>query len=76
MYFWKSGEPSNFPKTESINALNISFQEYSTGIYLVVLKYKNGDEKTIKIIKHWKWVVNWWVQEGFTKIKQFESDER
>ncbi|KOP39078.1 T9SS C-terminal target domain-containing protein [Flavobacterium sp. WLB] len=40
-----------FPKTESINALNISFQEYSTGIYLVVLKYKNGDEKTIKIIK-------------------------
>jgi len=30
---------------------NIPFQEYSTGIYLVILVYNSGEEKTIKIIK-------------------------
>lgn len=40
-----------FSKTANVNTLNISFQEYSTGVYIVVLNYKNGDEKTIKIIK-------------------------
>lgn len=40
-----------FSKTETVNALNISFQEYSTGVYIVGLNYKNGDQKTIKIIK-------------------------
>lgn len=36
---------------ESINSLNIPFQSYPSGIYLVLLTYKNGGEKTIKIIK-------------------------
>ncbi|TPG36298.1 T9SS type A sorting domain-containing protein [Flavobacterium pectinovorum] len=35
-------------KTES---LNIPFQSYSTGVYLVLLSYKDGGEKSIKIIK-------------------------
>jgi len=30
---------------------NVPFQEYSTGIYLVVLVYNSGEQKTIKIIK-------------------------
>lgn len=37
--------------SESTNALNISFSEYSRGVYIVALNYKNGDQKTIKIIK-------------------------
>lgn len=36
---------------ESINSLNIPFQSYPSGVYLVLLSYKNGGEKTIKIIK-------------------------
>jgi hypothetical protein len=40
-----------FSKTETTNTQNISFQEYPAGVYLVVLNYKNGDQKTIKIIK-------------------------
>jgi hypothetical protein len=38
-------------KIETLNSLNVSFQEYPTGIYLVELNYLNGDPKTIKIIK-------------------------
>ncbi|MDR7210610.1 T9SS type A sorting domain-containing protein [Flavobacterium piscis] len=33
------------------NNQNIPFQNYPTGIYAVVLKYNNGEEKSIKIIK-------------------------
>ncbi|RKR10997.1 putative secreted protein (Por secretion system target) [Flavobacterium sp. 90] len=33
------------------NNLNIPFQQYSTGVYLVLLSYKDGGEKSIKIIK-------------------------
>ncbi|QSB25551.1 T9SS type A sorting domain-containing protein [Flavobacterium sp. CLA17] len=40
-----------FSKTDNLNTLNISFQEYSKGIYMVALNYSNGDQKTIKIIK-------------------------
>ncbi|KRB54700.1 T9SS type A sorting domain-containing protein [Flavobacterium sp. Root186] len=31
--------------------INISFQDYSNGVYLVQLNYSQGDQKTIKIIK-------------------------
>lgn len=31
--------------------LNIPFQNYAAGVYLVVLSYKDGGEKSIKIIK-------------------------
>ncbi|KRD11545.1 hypothetical protein ASE21_07505 [Flavobacterium sp. Root901] len=31
--------------------LNIPFQQYPTGVYLVLLSYKDGGEKSIKIIK-------------------------
>lgn len=40
-----------YSKTENINTQNISFQSYPTGIYMIVLVYSNGEEKTIKIIK-------------------------
>lgn len=36
---------------ENVNAQNISFQQYSAGIYVLVLHYTSGDQKTIKIIK-------------------------
>ncbi|WP_347053609.1 T9SS type A sorting domain-containing protein [Flavobacterium olei] len=38
-------------RTENIDNQIISFGEYSRGVYLVVLNYKDGDQKTIKIIK-------------------------
>ncbi|KAF2335426.1 T9SS type A sorting domain-containing protein [Flavobacterium ginsenosidimutans] len=31
---------------------NIPFQQYSTGFYIVLLKYNNGEQKSIKIIKN------------------------
>ena len=34
------------------NSLNISFQEYPTGVYFISLNYTNGDQKNIKIIKN------------------------
>lgn len=30
---------------------NIPFQDYSSGVYVVVLNYNSGDQKSIKIIK-------------------------
>ncbi|WDF59581.1 T9SS type A sorting domain-containing protein [Flavobacterium sp. KACC 22758] len=36
---------------DSANNLNIPFQQYPTGVYLVLLSYKDGGEKSIKIIK-------------------------
>lgn len=33
------------------NSQNISFNRYPNGIYLIELLYKDGDQKTIKIIK-------------------------
>jgi len=41
----------NLSRTENIDNQIISFGEYSRGVYLVVLNYKDGDQKTIKIIK-------------------------
>ncbi|MDP5202035.1 T9SS type A sorting domain-containing protein [Flavobacterium sp. DG2-3] len=41
----------NFSRTENADSQIISFGEYSRGVYLVVLNYKDGDQKTIKIIK-------------------------
>jgi Secretion system C-terminal sorting domain len=35
----------------TMNNLNIPFQNYPTGVYLVLLSYKDGGEKSIKIIK-------------------------
>lgn len=36
---------------EQLSNLNIPFQSYSAGVYIVLLSYKNGGEKSIKIIK-------------------------
>jgi hypothetical protein len=41
----------SFSNLENNANQNISFQQYPTGIYLVVLNYSNGEKKTIKIIK-------------------------
>jgi hypothetical protein len=36
---------------EQLSNLNIPFQSYPAGVYIVLLSYKNGGEKSIKIIK-------------------------
>ncbi|MFV8342564.1 T9SS type A sorting domain-containing protein [Flavobacterium sp. XS2P39] len=36
---------------EKNNTQNIPFQGYPSGVYAVILFYKNGEQKTIKIIK-------------------------
>ncbi|WP_264524402.1 T9SS type A sorting domain-containing protein [Flavobacterium sp. N502536] len=41
----------SYSNIERNNTQNISFHDYSIGVYLVVLNYSNGDQKTIKIIK-------------------------
>jgi hypothetical protein len=37
--------------TNKTNNQNIPFQNYPSGVYAVLLKYNNGEEKSIKIIK-------------------------
>lgn len=40
-----------FELNSSISNLDVPFQQYPTGIYLVLLSYRDGGEKSIKIIK-------------------------
>lgn len=40
-----------YDNLEKTNALNIPFFNYPTGVYLVVLMYNDGEQKTIKIVK-------------------------
>ncbi|MBE8726459.1 T9SS type A sorting domain-containing protein [Flavobacterium hungaricum] len=40
----------NYSDTKA-NSINIPFQDYSSGVYLVQLNYDKGNSKTIKIIK-------------------------
>lgn len=40
-----------FEINSNVSNLNIPFQQYPTGIYLVLLSYKDGGDKSIKIIK-------------------------
>jgi Secretion system C-terminal sorting domain len=40
-----------YPVGSGVHGLNIPFQNYSGGIYIVVLYYRNGSQKSIKIIK-------------------------
>ena len=42
---------SSFSNLDSKNNQNIAFQSYPTGVYAVVLLYKNGEQKSIKIVK-------------------------
>ncbi len=41
----------NYQLNNNANSLSIPFQQYPTGVYLVLLSYKDGGEKSIKIIK-------------------------
>lgn len=38
-------------KLEGYNSSIVNFNEYSAGTYLIILQYKNGDQKSITIIK-------------------------
>ncbi|MCI9843342.1 T9SS type A sorting domain-containing protein [Flavobacterium pectinovorum] len=40
-----------YQTSKSTNYQNVPFQSYPDGIYIVSLAYKNGEQKTIKIIK-------------------------
>jgi hypothetical protein len=42
---------STYQGTKNSNTQNILFQSYPSGVYVVLLNYKSGDPKTIKIIK-------------------------
>ena len=42
----------NYQPTKNNNTQNILFQSYPSGVYVVLINYKSGDPKTIKIIKH------------------------
>jgi hypothetical protein len=41
----------SYSQSERSNSQTIPFQSYPSGAYLIVLQYKNGEQKTIKIIK-------------------------
>lgn len=41
----------NYSPNLKSTSQNIPFQEYPRGVYAVLLYYKNGDQKSIKIIK-------------------------
>ena len=41
----------SIPKLENQNSESITFQEYPSGIYSVLIIYSNGEQKTLKIIK-------------------------
>ena len=41
----------SYSQSNSDNSQTIPFQSYPTGVYLIVLEYSSGDQKTIKIIK-------------------------
>jgi hypothetical protein len=51
IYSFNGQAIKSYSLSERDNAQTIPFQSYPSGIYLVVLQYSNGDEKTIKIIK-------------------------
>nr|WP_233173143.1 T9SS type A sorting domain-containing protein [Flavobacterium sp. ASV13] len=42
---------TTYKTTLKENSQNISFQNYPSGVYAVLLYYSNGDQKSIKIIK-------------------------
>ena len=42
---------STYQGTKNNNTQNILFQSYPSGVYVVLINYKSGDPKTIKIIK-------------------------
>ncbi|PXY42775.1 T9SS C-terminal target domain-containing protein [Flavobacterium cheongpyeongense] len=42
---------NTFRETKKNNSQNILFQSYPSGVYVVLVNYKSGDPKTIKIIK-------------------------
>lgn len=41
----------SFTNLDKKNNQNIAFQGYPTGMYAVILFYKNGEQKSIKIVK-------------------------
>jgi hypothetical protein len=51
VYSFNGQQLKSYTQTASSNNQTIAFQPYPSGVYLVVLMYNSGDQKTIKIIK-------------------------
>lgn len=41
----------SLPDIRQVSNINLSFQNYPSGVYAVVLSYNSGEQKSIKIIK-------------------------
>ena len=41
----------SYSRSNNDNSQTIPFQAYPTGVYLIVLEYSSGEQKTIKIVK-------------------------
>jgi hypothetical protein len=51
VYNFNGQKIKSYSQSGSDNSLTIPFQAYPAGVYLIVLEYSNGDQKTIKIVK-------------------------
>jgi hypothetical protein len=51
VYSFTGQKLKSYSQSDNGNTQTIPFQGYPEGVYLIVLEYSNGDEKTIKIIK-------------------------
>lgn len=51
VYNFNGQKLKSYSQSDSDNSLTIPFQSYPTGVYLIILEYSSGEEKTIKIIK-------------------------
>ena len=51
IYSFNGQKIRSYSQSNTDNSLTIPFQSYPSGVYLIILEYSNGEQKTIKIIK-------------------------
>lgn len=51
VYSFNGQKLKSYSQSDSSNSQTIPFQSFPTGVYLIILEYSSGEEKTIKIIK-------------------------